>query len=352
MTKALITGITGQDGSYLAEYLLQKGYDVYGLVRRSSTKQYWRIQHLLEGDELTLLEGDMTDEVSVTEAVKQADPDEVYNLAAQSYVGTSFSQPLYTHEVNSLGVVRLLRAIREHAPQARFYQASTSEMFGDVEESPQSEETPFYPRSPYGIAKLAGHWTTVNHREAYDMYTVSGILFNHESPRRGQEFVTRKITLGAARIAQGVQEQLQLGNLDAKRDWGDARDYVKIIHRMLQQPPDDVTDLVIGTGETNTVRECARIAFDELGLDYTDYVVVEEEFYRPAEVNVLKADDSLARDRLDWEPDRSFADLIRDMVRTDLERVQRGDQYWVNTDIHTTPQSSVPKGSSNDIGDT
>lgn len=343
MTKsALITGITGQDGSYLAEYLVDKGYDVYGLVRRSSTKNYWRIQHLLENEQLTLVEGDMTDKVSIDSAVRQADPDEVYNLAAQSFVGTSFDQPLYTQDVTGLGVTRLLEAVRSLAPDARVYQASTSEMFGDVDESPQDETTRFHPRSPYGVAKVSGHWTTVNHREAYDMYAVSGILFNHESPRRGEEFVTRKITLAAARISEGIQDELRLGNLDARRDWGDARDYVKAMHAMLQQDPESVSDYVIGTGESNTVRECVRFAFDEVGLDWEDYVVIDEKFYRPAEVHILQADNSRAVRDLDWEPETGFEDLIRDMVETDLERVRRGDEYWINAETYTTPQSSRP----------
>lgn len=342
MSSALITGITGQDGSYLAEYLIQQGYDVYGLVRRSSSKNYWRIQYLLDNEEITLIEGDMTDQVSLNNAIMTANPDEVYNLAAQSFVGTSFKQPLYTQDVNSLGVTRLLEAIRDHAPNTRFYQASTSEMFGDVSKSPQNEETEFHPRSPYGVSKVAGHWTTVNHREAYDMYAVSGILFNHESPRRGEEFVTRKITLGAARIAEGIQDELRLGNLDASRDWGDARDYVKAIHAMLQQDHDDISDYVIGTGQSNTVRECAEIAFEELGLDYQDYVVIDEEFYRPADVHILKADNSEVIQELNWKPETTFEELIRDMVNTDLERVQRGDQYWVNTQQYTRPQSTRP----------
>lgn len=348
MNSALITGVTGQDGSYLAEHLIDEGYEVYGLIRRSSTKNYWRIQHLLESDDITILEGDMTDQVSINRAVQEADPDEVYNLAAQSFVGTSFKQPLYTQDVTSLGVTRLLEAIREHTSETRFYQASTSEMFGNVSESPQNGETEFHPRSPYGIAKVAGHWTTVNHREAYDMFAVSGILFNHESPRRGEEFVTRKITLGAARIAEGKQDELRLGNLDARRDWGDARDYVKAMHLMMQQSPDNVSDYVIGTGHANTVRECARIAFDEVGLDYEDYVIVDEEFYRPAEVHTLQADISKAEDELNWKPETSFEELIQDMVRTDLKRVQRGDQYWVDTKSYTHPQSSIPSSSSSD----
>lgn len=342
MKSALITGITGQDGSYLAEYLIKEGYDVYGLVRRTSSKNYWRIQHLLSRDDITLLEGDMTDEVSLSRSVRKSNPDEVYNLAAQSFVGTSFKQPIYTQDVTGVGVTRLLEALREHAPDARFYQASTSEMFGKVSDSPQYEETSFHPRSPYGISKVAAHWTTVNYREAYDMYAVSGILFNHESPRRGEEFVTRKITLGAAKIACGVQEKLYLGNLDARRDWGDARNYVKAMHLMLQQDPDGVSDYVIGTGETNTVRECARIAFDEVGLDFEGYVEVDEEFYRPSEVHVLQADASKAVDELGWTPETPFEDLIRDMTQTDLRRVERGE---LESEISASPtysQSSVP----------
>lgn len=342
MPSALITGITGQDGSYLAEYLCHRGYDVYGLVRRSSTKKLWRIEHLLDDDAIELIEGDMCDQVSLNEAVRQAAPDEVYNLAAQSFVGTSFKQPVYTSDVTGIGVTRLLEAVRSNAPDARFYQASTSEMFGKVTETPQSEETDFHPRSPYGVAKLFGHWATVNYRESYDMYAVSGILFNHESPRRGEEFVTRKITLGAANIAEDNQDELRLGNLDAKRDWGDARDYVKAMHRMLQQDEDDVDDYVIGTGRTQTVRRCVEIAFDELGLDYEDYVVIDERFYRPAEVDVLQADSSRAEAELSWSATTSFEELIRDMVRTDHQRVREDDEFWVNTDVGLRPQSSVP----------
>jgi len=349
MTTALITGVTGQDGSYLAEYLVDKGYSVYGLIRRSSTKNYWRIQHLIDQNKINLLEGDVTDQSSLMQAVRKANPDEVYNLAAQSFVGTSFKQPLYTQDVTGIGVTRLLEAVREHAPEARYYQASTSEMFGDVAVSPQNEETPFYPRSPYGIAKVSGHWTTVNYREAYDMYAVSGILFNHESPRRGEDFVTRKITLGVARIKENLKDTLRLGNLDARRDWGDARDYVKAMHLMLQQNPDELSDYVIGTGETHTVRECARVAFDEVGLDYEDYITVADEFYRPAEVNVLQADATKATNELDWESAVSFEDLIRDMVRTDLERVQRSDQYWMPVESPTHPQSASPQTDSTDV---
>jgi GDPmannose 4,6-dehydratase len=341
MSSALITGITGQDGSYLAEYLCEHGYDVYGLVRRCSTKNHWRISHLLRDDAITLIEGDMCDGGSLDRAVTKAEPDEVYNLAAQSFVGTSFKQPVYTTDVTGTGVTRLLEAVRANAPDARFYQASTSELFGEVTETPQNESTGFHPRSPYGVAKLYGHWATVNYRESYDMYAVSGILFNHESPRRGEEFVTRKITLGAANIKEGNQDELRLGNLDAKRDWGDARDYVKAMHRMLQQDPDDVNDYVIGTGRTQTVRRCVEIAFDELGLDYTDYVEVDERFYRPAEVDVLQAEPARAERELSWSASTSFEKLIRDMARTDHQRVRQGDEFWVNTDVGLRSRSSV-----------
>jgi len=342
MKSALITGITGQDGSYLAEHLLESDYSVYGLVRRTSSRNRWRISHLVDDERLELIEGDMTDQSSLIRAVAEAEPDEVYNLAAQSFVGTSFKQPLYTSEVTGLGVIRLLETVRREAPDARFYQASTSEMFGDVHESPQNEETVFHPRSPYGAAKVFGHWATVLYREAYDMYTVSGILFNHESPRRGEEFVTRKITLGAARIAEGIQNELRLGNLDAQRDWGDAREYVAGMHAMLQQDPDDIDDYVMGTGRMNTVRECARIAFDEVGLDYEDYVVVDEKFYRPAEVEVLKADPSKIERDLGWSAETSFETLIRKMVRTDLKRVRENDIYWTKSESTLRPQSARP----------
>ena len=343
MTSALITGVTGQDGSYLSEYLLSKGYDVYGLIRRTSSKNRWRITNVLDEPRFELIEGDMCDYSSLLRAVRKAEPDEVYNLAAQSFVGTSFKQPLYTGDVTGLGVVRLLDVVRKEVPDARFYQASTSELFGDVTESPQSESTDFHPRSPYGVAKLFGHWATTNYRESYDMYAVSGILFNHESPRRGEEFVTRKISLGAARIKAGLQDELRLGNLDAKRDWGDARDYVVAMHKMLQQDPNEPSDYVIGTGHTNTVRECARIAFETLNLDYEDYVVVDERFYRPAEVDILLADASKARSELGWEPSRSFEELIRDMVQTDYERVQRDDIRWMDRDAGLLPQSTRPE---------
>lgn len=342
MPSALITGITGQDGSYLGEYLLGEGYDVYGLIRRSASRNHWRIDGLLNQSNFELIEGDMCDGTSLIRAVSEADPDEVYNLAAQSFVGTSFKQPIYTSDVTGLGVVRLLEAVRKEAPDARFYQASTSEMFGEVEESPQNESTAFHPRSPYGVAKLYGHWATVNYRESYNMYAVSGILFNHESPRRGEEFVTRKITLGAARIKAGMQDELRLGNLDAQRDWGDAREYVSAMHQMLQQDHDDIKDYVVGTGHTQTVRECARIAFDALDLDYEDYVVVDERFYRPAEVNVLQADPSKAAEDLSWETTRRFEELITDMVHTDYERVQRNDVEWIDREAGLLPQSARP----------
>lgn len=343
MPTAFITGITGQDGSYLAEYLVKQGYDVYGLVRRSSTKNYWRIGDIIQ-DEVTLLEGDLTDQSSLDRAVRLANPDEVYNLAAQSFVGTSFKQPIYTADVTSLGVTRLLEAVRQHAPDARFYQASTSEMFGEAEATPQNEQTRFHPRSPYGVAKLAGHWTTVNYREAYDMYAVSGILFNHESPRRGEEFVTRKITLAVARIAAGLQDELRLGNLDAKRDWGHARDYVEAMHAMLQQDTETIDDYVIGTGRTHTVRRFADLAFNEVGLDYEDYVIVDEEFYRPAEVNELRAEPTRAREDLDWEPTVSLEELVSEMVQVDQRRVAEDDPYWTKpTETNLRPQSSLPE---------
>lgn len=342
MPTAFITGITGQDGSYLAEHLLEKGYKIYGLLRRSSTKNHWRINHLLEDNAITLLEGDLTDQSSMNRAIQESAPDEVYNLAAQSFVGTSFKQPIYTGNTTGLGVTRVLEAMREYAPDARFYQASTSEMFGNVTETPQDERTRFYPRSPYGIAKLYGHWTTINYREAHDLYTVNGILFNHESQRRGREFVTRKITLGAARIKEGVQEELRLGNLEAKRDWGHARDYVIAMHRMLQQDPDDITDFVIGTGTTRTVRECVRIAFDEVGLDFEEHVIVDDKFFRPAEVYELRADPSRAKEQLGWSPTISFEEMVRNMTATDLQRVRREDPYWTDPDPDVRPQSSVP----------
>lgn len=328
MPRALITGITGQDGSYLAEYLLGHDYEIVGLTRRTSTNNTWRIDHLQDDPDFDLVMGDLTDQPSLMHAVRRSSPDEVYNFAAQSHVGASFDQPAYTADTNALGVIRLLEAIREHAPDARVYQASTSELFGNADEYPQSETTPFQPESPYASAKLMAHHTVRNYREAYDLYAVSGILFNHESPRRGLDFVTRKITNGAARIALGRQEELRLGNLDAKRDWGHARDYVRAMHLMLQQDSDALEDYVVGTGKTHSVRECACLAFNEVGLDYQDHVVVDEEFYRPADVEVLRADASKAQRELGWDPEYSFEDLVREMTRADLARV-RDDEVQV-----------------------
>jgi len=332
MTSALVTGVTGQDGSYLSEYLLGRNYEVYGLVRRTSTQHPWRIKHLLSHDSFELIEGDLSDQSSLNRAIEQSEPDEVYNLAAQSFVGTSFDQPVHTGDITGLGAVRVLEAVRDKAPSARFYQASSSEMFGEVQEMPQNEDTPFYPRSPYGIAKLYAHWATINYREAHDIYAVCGILFNHESTRRGKEFVTRKIARGAAAIAAGNQNELRLGNLDAKRDWGHARDYVRAMHAMLQQTKDQAREYVVGTGRIHTVRKCAEIAFDEVGLDYEDYVVVDENFYRPAEVHTIQADPTRAKADLDWEPRTTFEDLIREMTRIEQERIERNDEFWTKPD--------------------
>jgi GDPmannose 4,6-dehydratase len=313
---ALITGITGQDGSYLAELLLAKGYRVVGIVRRSSTTPYERIGHLI--DRVELVSADLLDQTSLTDAVSDCAPDEIYNLAAQSFVQTSWSQPVLTGEFTALGVTRMLEAMKKAAPRARFYQASSSEMFGKVQESPQRETTPFYPRSPYGVAKVYGHWITVNYRESFGLYAVSGILFNHESPRRGLEFVTRKVTDGAARIKLGLSRDLHLGNLDARRDWGFAGDYVDAMWRMLQE--DEPDDYVIGTGETWSVRQLCEIAFACVGLDYREFVVQDQRFFRPAEVDLLVADASKARARLGWSPTVSFRKLIEMMVEADLAR--------------------------------
>ncbi|MDP8214342.1 MAG: GDP-mannose 4,6-dehydratase [Candidatus Euphemobacter frigidus] len=318
MKKALITGITGQDGSYLAEFLLEKGYDIYGLQRRSSTLSTERVDHLLEGG-VELIPGDLIDENSLIKALEETEPDEVYNLGAQSFVPTSWNQPLLTGEVTGLGVTRLLEAIRIVNPGIRFYQASSSEMFGKVRETPQTETTPFHPRSPYGVAKAYGHWITVNYRESYDMFAVSGILFNHESPRRGLEFVTRKVSFGVARIKAGIQKELRLGNLEAKRDWGFAGDFVRAMWMMLQQKEPE--DYVISTGKTNTVRMMCEIAFARVGLDYQDFVVVDPKFYRPAEVQLLLGDCTKAREKLGWQPEMNFKDLIEMMVDADVERV-------------------------------
>jgi len=312
--RALITGITGQDGSYLAEFLLDRGYEVVGMVRRSSTVNYERIAHLM--DRVEFHSGDLLDQLSMVEAVREHTPDEVYNLAAQSFVQTSFGQPVLTGETTALGVTRMLDAIRLVDPTIRFYQASSSEMFGKVHEVPQTESTHFHPRSPYGVAKVYGHWITVNYRESYGLYACSGMLFNHESPRRGLEFVTRKISHGAAQIALGQATDLRLGNLDAKRDWGFAGDYVDAMWRMLQQ--DEPEDFVICTGETHTVREFCQIAFARVGLDWEEHVIIDQQYYRPAEVDLLVGDGSLAADRLGWRPTVGFVDLVEMMVDADM----------------------------------
>jgi len=316
MPTALITGITGQDGSYLAELLLTKGYRVIGVVRRSSTTPYERIAHLV--DRVELVSADLLDQHSLVEAIAACQPDEIYNLAAQSFVQTSWAQPVLTGEFTALGVTRMLEAMRRVAPKARFYQASSSEQFGKVLETPQRETTPFYPRSPYGVAKVYGHWITVNYRESYGLYAVSGILFNHESPRRGLEFVTRKVTDAAARISLGVQRELRLGTLEARRDWGFAGDYVDAMWRMLQQPGPD--DYVVGTGETHSVRELCELAFARVGLDWQKFVVQDERFMRPAEVDLLVADATKARQRLGWTPNVDFRQLVEMMVDADLAR--------------------------------
>ncbi len=317
MPVALITGITGQDGSYLAEFLLEKGYQVVGMVRRTSTVTFERISHIQ--DDIEIVQGDLHDQSSLVDVMEKYQPDEVYNLAAQSFVPTSWNQPVLTGQVTALGVTRILEAIRMVKPQARFYQASSSEMFGKVREVPQRETTPFYPRSPYGVAKVYGHWITVNYRESYNLYAVSGILFNHESPRRGREFVTRKITYGVARIKLGLANELRLGNLEARRDWGYAGDYVRMMWMMLQQ--DEPDDYVIGTGTTHSVRELCEVAFSHVGLDYRDYVVQDPRFYRPAEVDLLVSDPSKAREKLGWEPEVGFEELVHMMVDADLKRV-------------------------------
>jgi len=316
--RALITGITGQDGSYLAEFLLGKGYEVIGMVRRSSTVNFERIKHIQ--DKITLVSGDLLDEVSLIHILREHRPHEVYNLAAQSFVQTSWPQPVFTGETTALGVTRLLDAVRIVDPEIRFYQASSSEMFGKVVEVPQKETTPFYPRSPYGVAKVYGHWITVNYRESYGMHATSGILFNHESPRRGLEFVTRKISYGVARIKLGLDEELRLGNLEARRDWGFAGDYVEAMWLMLQQDQPD--DYVIATGETHSVREFCELAFSYVGLDYRDYVVIDQRFMRPAEVDLLIGDASKARKKLGWQPRTSFTELVQMMVEADLQLVK------------------------------
>lgn len=319
MRKALITGITGQDGSYLAELLLEKGYSVFGLIRRSANPNFWRIQHIL--DKIKLVEGDLLDQTSLNNVIAMVQPDEVYNLASQSFVGTSWTQPELTAEITGLGALRMLEAVRQFCPKARFYQASSSEMFGAVKETPQDENTPFYPRSPYGAAKVFAHNITVNYRESYGMFCVSGILFNHESPRRGEEFVTRKITRAVGRIKAGLQESLELGNLEPKRDWGHARDYVEAMWMMLQAS--EPRDYVVGTGETHSVREFVQAAFAAAGLDWTKYVIVSDKLFRPAEVYLLHANPKRIKDHLGWKPKCSFEQLVQEMVEADIELARR-----------------------------
>jgi GDPmannose 4,6-dehydratase len=315
--RALVTGITGQAGSYLAELLLEKDYEVFGLIRRSSTVNFERIEHIQE--DIHLLSGDLLDQNSLMFAIQESKPQEVYNLGAQSFVPASWEQPLLTGEITALGVTRILEAIRSIDPSIRFYQASTSELFGKVQESPQSERTPFYPRSPYGVSKMYAHWITINYRESYDLFACAGILFNHESPRRGLEFVTRKITNGVARIKHGLTNELALGNLDARRDWGFAADFVRAMWMMLQQ--DEPKDYVIATGDDRTIREFCQVAFDAAGLNWEDHVVLDERFLRPAEVEILKGDATKARDELGWKPEVSFEEMVRLMVERDLEIV-------------------------------
>jgi GDPmannose 4,6-dehydratase len=317
--KALITGITGQDGSYLAELLLEEGYEVFGMVRRSSTENFERINHIR--DRVTLVSGDLSDESSLIAILRDHRPSEVYNLAAQSFVQTSFNQPVLTGEITGIGVTRLLDAIRIVDPEIRFYQASSSEMFGKVLEVPQRETTPFYPRSPYGVAKVYGHWITVNYRESYDLHASSGILFNHESPRRGLEFVTRKVTNGAAKIKLGLASELRLGNLDAQRDWGFAKDYVRAMYLMLQQ--DTPGDYVVATGETHPVKELVELAFSAVGLNWEDHVVIDPAFFRPAEVDLLVGDPTLAETKLGWKRDVDFPTLVDMMVASDLAALSK-----------------------------
>ena len=317
--RALITGITGQDGSYLAKLLLEKGYEVFGLHARRASDTCWRLRYLDVLDKVTLLEGDLTDVASLLRALQDSEPTEVYNLGAQSFVATSWVQPLLTSQVTGVGAINMLEALRLSKIPARFYQASTSEMFGKVQQPVQSEQTPFYPRSPYGVAKLFAHWSTVNYRESYGMHASSGILFNHESPLRGIEFVTRKVTDAVARIHKGTQKELRLGNIDVQRDWGFAGDYVKAMWLMLQQDTPD--DFVVATGVTTTVREMCRIAFEHVGLDYEKYIVIDPKFYRPAEVEILLGDPSKARKILGWTAETSLETLITGMVDADIERV-------------------------------
>lgn len=317
--KALITGITGQDGAYLAKLLLEKGYEVSGLIARRSTPTTWRLEYLGILDQVKLIDGDLTDISSIIRAINVSKPDEVYNLGAQSFVATSWEQPLLTADATGLGALNVLEAIRQVRPDARFYQASTSEMFGKIQESIQSETTPFYPRSPYGVSKLFAHWMTINYRESFNIFGCSGILFNHESPLRGIEFVTRKVTDGVARIKHGLQDKLALGNIDAKRDWGFSGDYVEAMWMMLQQDAPD--DYVVATGRTTTVRDMCRIAFDHVGLNYEDYVVQDPRFYRPAEVDLLLGNPAKAKAKLGWEAKTSLEELITMMVDADMKRI-------------------------------
>jgi GDPmannose 4,6-dehydratase len=317
--KALITGVTGQDGSYLADFLLEKGYAVYGMVRRSSMEKFDRIEHIK--DRINIRQADLLDQYSISKIIEEVQPDEVYNLAAMSFVPTSWDQPVLTAEFTAIGVTRMLEAIRAVNPRIRFYQASSSEMFGMVKEIPQTELTPFHPRSPYGVAKVYGHWITVNYRESYNIFGVSGILFNHESPRRGIEFVTRKVTYNAAKIKLGLSKKLYLGNLEAKRDWGYALDYVEAMWLMLQQDKPD--DFVIASGETHSVKDLVEITFSHLGLDYKDFVVLDKRFIRPAEVDLLRGDFSKAKKMLGWQPKVHFAELIKMMVDSDLALLKK-----------------------------
>ncbi len=319
MPRALITGVTGQDGSYLAEFLLGKGYEVHGVVRRSSTEHFERIRHLL--GKVALHQADLLDQLSLITTLRDVQPDEIYNLAAQSFVPTSWAQPVLTGEFTALGVTKLLEAMRLAAPKARFYQASSSEMFGKVRETPQNERTPFYPRSPYGVAKVYGHFITINYRESYGLFACSGILFNHTSPRRGLEFVSRKVTHGVARIKLGMERELRMGNLESRRDWGWAPDYVRAMWLMLQQPQPD--DYVVGSGEEHSVRELVEVAFGHAGLDWKKHVVTDPAFLRPAEVEHLLADPAKARAKLGWAPAISFPEMIRRMVDADLEALRR-----------------------------
>jgi GDPmannose 4,6-dehydratase len=317
--KALITGVTGQDGSYLADFLLEKGYEVYGMVRRSSMEKFDRIEHIK--DRIKIRQADLLDQYSISKIIEEVKPEEVYNLAAMSFVPTSWDQPVLTAEFTAIGVTRMLEAIRAVNPRIRFYQASSSEMFGMVKEIPQTELTPFHPRSPYGVAKVYGHWITVNYRESYDIFGVSGILFNHESPRRGIEFVTRKVTYNAAKIKLGLSKELRLGNLEAKRDWGYALDYVEAMWLMLQQDKPD--DFVIASGETHSVKELVEIAFSHLGLDYKDFVVTDRKFIRPAEVDLLRGNSSKAKKILGWQPKVHFHELVKMMVDSDLALLKK-----------------------------